>query len=212
MNKSENFKALLLVSSQCPHCHTMEKLLRERLKKGLLTELDVINVEQFPHMAKQYGVRSVPFLQFNDFIFNEALTPAELDQWIDYMKEGSGQSHYIRYLLEHGQLNKAIEWMEKGKARLRDVIPFLANPNAKMNVRVGIGAILEYFENTQEIRAVMPDFIALLQNSDATIRTDVCYYLSLTHSIDAIEPLKKMLGDTDPEVRQVAKESIEALE
>lgn len=203
--------ALILVSKNCPHCHTLEKLLRERLAMGLLGELEVINVEQSPDIAQRYGIRSVPWLKLGSFIFDEVLTPSELDNWIVNVKEGSGQSRYLNYLLEHGKLAKAIEWIEQGNASLNAVIPLLVDDDTKINVRIGIGAILEHFENTQHIKDIISDLLALLQDVNQTVRTDVCYYLSLTHSSDVIEPLKKMLDDESQQVRQVARESIEEL-
>ena len=211
MKQTDKPKALLLISSHCPHCHTLEMLLQDCVANGTIKDLNVINIELSPEMANQYGVRSVPWLQLNEFIFNEALTPTELDSWVEYIKDGSAQSHYIRYLLEHAKLTKAIEWIGQGNTTLAAVIPFLGNPDAKMNVRVGIGAILEHFEASQAIKAIIPELIILLDHSDPTIRTDVCYYLSLTHSKDAVEPLKKMLTDEDQQVREIAKESIESL-
>ena len=211
MNQADNPKTILLVSSHCPHCHTLETLLRERMANGLLGSLDVINIEQFPEVAQQYGVRSVPWMQLGDFVFEEVLAPAELDGWIAQVREGRGQAQYIMHLLERGKLVKAIEWVEKGNATLKAIISILADPDAKMNVRLGVGAILEHFEDSKAIRAIIPDLVALLSDSNPVIRTDVCHYLSLTHSSDAVEALQKMLDDEDQQVRQVARESIEAL-
>ena len=181
------------------------------MANGVLGELKFINIEQSPEVAQQYGVRSVPWLQLGTFIFDEVLTPAELDRWIEQAKGGSGHSPYIGYLLGRGGLLKAIEWIEKGNAPLKAVIPILVDPDAKINVRLGVGAILEHFEDTEAIRELIPDLITLLHDDNPTLRTDVCHYLSLTHSADAIGPLKGMLEDKDRQVRQVATESIEAL-
>jgi hypothetical protein len=211
MNKSEKPDARLLVSSHCPHCHALETLLRERMAKGVLGQLDIINVEQHPEVAQCYGVRSVPWLQLGDFIFDEALTPADLDGWIAHVNEGSGQPRYITYLLQHGKLAKAIEWIEQGKVSLKAVVPMLADTEAKMNVRIGLGAIVEHFEATAAIREIVPDLIALLDEANPAVRTDACHYLSLTHSREVIVPLQEMLDDEDEQVRQVAKESLEEL-
>jgi glutaredoxin len=212
MNKTNEINALILVSSHCSHCHALETLLLERMASGKLHGLDVINIEQNPEVAQKYGVRSVPWLRLGDFVFDEALTPADLDSWIERATDGSGQSQYIERLLERGKLVKAIEWLEQGYASLKHVISVFADPDAKINVRVGIGAILEHFEDTPAIRDIIPDLVALLSDSHPAIRTDVCHYLSLTHSSDVIEPLKKMLDDEDEQVQQVAGESIEAIE
>jgi HEAT repeat protein len=144
-------------------------------------------------------------------VFEEALTPSELDGWIQHAAGDSARSHYIAYLLAKGRLAQAIAWIEQGHATLKDLVPLLEDPEAKMNLRLGVGAILEHFEGAQAIRIMIPDLVALLQNSHAAIRTDICHYLSLTHSREVIPVLEKMLEDEEQEVRQTAKESIEVL-
>ena len=211
MEKNMQPSALLLVSSHCPHCHALEALLRERMDNGVLGELNIIDIEQSPEVAQQLGVRSVPWLQLGDFIFDGAMTPAELDNWIERTGSADGFSSYISFLLEHGQLAKAIEWIEQGKASLTNIIPLLADPDAKMNVRVGLGAILEHFEDTPAIREISPELVVMLDDPHPAIRIDACHYLSLTHSVDAIEPLTIRLDDIDAQVREVARESIEEL-
>ena len=183
----------------------------ERNANGQLEQLDVINIEQSPEVAQQYHVRSVPWLQLGDFVFDKALSPGELDYWINESTSDSGISHYLGYLLENGKLGNAIESLEQGKVTLQDVIPLLSNPDSKLNVRIGIGAIMETYEDTVAIREIIPDLISLLQHTHPAIRTDVCHYLSLTHSNDAIEPLTAMLADEDQQVRQTAKEGLEEL-
>jgi len=212
MNTNEKVVALLLVSTRCPHCHKLQSLLQERMEKGLLTELEIINVENTPDVAQHYGVRSVPWLRLGSFVFDEVITPAELDRWIEQVKAGTGESHYINYLLEHGKLARAIEWIEHENVALNTVIPLLTDETTKINVRIGIGAILEHFAGTPAIKAIIPDLSVLLQNSNHTVRTDACYYLSLTHSPDVIESLQKLLEhEENVQVRQVAMESIEEL-
>lgn len=211
MDQTEKPKARLLVSTHCLHCHALERLLRERMQRGSLESLEVINIEQSPEVAQLYAVRSVPWLQLDTYIFDEALTPSELDSWIETIKEQRGKSHYISYLLAHAKLDRAIEWVENGKATLKDVISILENPDEKINVRVGVGAILEHFENTEAMRAIVPDLISMLDSRNPMIRIDVCHYLSLTHSREVIDPLKRMLKDEDDQVRQVAQESIDVL-
>lgn len=211
MTQTHKPDALLLVSTHCPHCHRLETLLREREEKGELGNLDTINIEQSPDTAQQYNVRSVPWLRLGPFVFDEALASAELDRWIREVKQGRGQSRYIAYLLGRGRLNQAIEWLENGHGSLDAVIRIIADADAKINVRVGVGAILEHFENTDVIRAIISDLVLLLHDRNPTIRTDAAHYLSLTHSREVIASLKAMLEDENEEVRQVAAESIEAL-
>lgn len=211
MNMTNTPNAFLLVSSHCPHCHALETLLRERAARGLLGGLEVVNVEQRPEIAQRNGVRSVPWLKLDSLVFDEAPTPAELDSWLAQIKAGGGESRYVTHLLERGRLANAIEWIEHGGVTLQSVAPLLADMEVKMNVRLGAGAILEHFENTPALRAIIPELLVLLDNRNPSIRTDACHYLSLTHSVEVVAPLTKMLDDEDQQVREVAGESIEAL-
>lgn len=210
-NQTHKPAAVLLTSTHCPHCQSLKTLLIDRNTRGQLQQLDVINIEQSPEQAQQYQVRSVPWLQLGEFVFDRALSPGELDYWINESTANTGISHYLEYLLENGKLGNTIEWLEQGKATLQDVIPLLSNPDTKLNVRLGIGAIMETYEDTDAIREIIPDLIGLAQHVHPAIRTDVCHYLSLTHSNDAIEPLTAMLADEDQQVRQTAKESLDEL-
>jgi thioredoxin-like negative regulator of GroEL len=171
----------------------------------------MINIEEHPEVAQQHGVRSVPWLQLGEYVFDEAMTPAELDGWIAAAGEGGGAARYLGHLLEKGQLAKAITWIETGHATLRDVIPLLADAETKINVRVGVGAILEHFEDTGAIRAILPDLLGLLEDDNPATRLDACHYLALTHAGEAVVPLTTMLDDDDAQVREVARESIDAL-
>jgi glutaredoxin len=211
MKTDHKLTATLLVGSHCPHCHALESLLRQRLESGALETLDVFNVENSPELTQQYNVRSVPWLQLDGLIFNQALSPSELDDWISNIRAGTTQRRYIAHLLEHGDLPAAIEWIEQGKASLKVVVDLLSETDSKLNVRIGIGAILEHFEDSDAIRSISNDLISLLNSDDVTIRTDACHYLSLTHSNTAIGALEKMLEDKHPQVREVARESLEVL-
>ncbi len=201
----------LLTSTHCPHCRALKNLLNERNEAGQFEQLNIINIEQSPEIAEKYQVRSVPWLQLGEFVFDGALTPGELDYWINEFSSDTGISHYFAYLLENGKLAKVIDWLEQGRARLEDILPLLADPNAKINVRLGIGAVMEHFEDTDEIREIIPGLIGLIQHEHPPIRIDVCHYLSLTYADTVIEPLTAMLDDEDAQVRQTAKESLEDL-
>ena len=178
---------------------------------GLLDQMEIINVETAPEIVEQFGVRSVPWMQLDGYIFDEALSSTELDQILASNDETPPEARYISYLLEHGKLSKAIERIEQGLCSLNIVVEMLVDPMVPLNVRIGIGAILEHFEDSDEIRVLIPTLLELLQNSSAVLRTDACHYLSLTHSAEVVGPLRQMLEDEDAEVRQVALESLEVL-
>ena len=58
----------------------------------------------------------------------------------------------------------------------------------------------------------MPDLIALTQSPEPQIRADGCHYLSLSDNPEALAAVRRRVEDADPEVRQIAVESLAVLE
>ncbi|HEC29195.1 MAG TPA: hypothetical protein ENI65_06380 [Gammaproteobacteria bacterium] len=204
-------EALLLTSTHCQHCHTLELLLHKRLADGRLKGLDVINIEQSPELVKQHNARSVPWLQLGTCIFDEALTPGELDHWIALITDNQARSPYLEYLLSNGKLDWVLEWFEHDKACLNDLIAILIKDDVKMNVRIGISAVMERYEDTDAIRKVVPELAKLIQHEDPVIRMDACHYLTLTRSDGITGPINNLLNDEDRQVRQIAQECLEEI-
>jgi glutaredoxin len=211
MNQQNGTLALLLTSTHCPHCHIMHRLLQERIQDGRLARLEVINVEESPEIAQTYAVRSVPWLQLNGFAFDGVLTAAELDRWIENTAAANANTVYLEYLLLNGKLSNAIACLERGEASLGDLLPLIVKQDVKINVRIGIGAVLENFEGSSTIRVVMQELVAMTGHQSPTVRADVCHYLMLTHAQDAIVTIEKMLADDDAQVREIARESLAEL-
>ncbi len=208
MKHNNGPQALLLISSQCPHCHVMQGLLNKGLQDGRLAVLDVINIEESPETAQAYNVRSVPWLQLNGMVFDSALTPAEMDRWIEIATQETAQSSYLEYLLLNGKLSNAITRLEEGESTLSDLLPLIVKEGVKINVRVGIGAIIEHFEGSPILREVLPQLSAMSKHQDAMVRADVCHYLLLTHAQESAVMIEGMLKDSDTQVREIAQECL----
>ncbi|WP_172838730.1 HEAT repeat domain-containing protein [Solemya velesiana gill symbiont] len=54
--------------------------------------------------------------------------------------------------------------------------------------------------------------IRLTRAEEPQIRADACHYLSLTENSEALNAIRPLLADEDPEVREIAMESIAILE
>lgn len=204
--------ALLLVSTHCPHCHALQKLLQERYTSSKLSSLKVINIEQDPDAAQRYGVRSVPWLRLDGMQFDTAMTPAELDDWIERAANKQAATYYIEYLLLNGKLNQAINWLENGQYGLDAVLPLLSRDNVKINVRIGIGALMEHFAGTSALVQIIDQLSVLAENEDASLRADACHYLALTHSRQVLPVIEKMISDPDEQVREIARDSLDDLQ
>jgi len=119
--------------------------------------------------------------------------------------------HYIEYLLQNGKLNVALEWIERTNASLSDVLGLIAKADIKINVRIGIGAIMEHFDGSDKIGECIPMMSKLITHDNAELRADIGYYLMLTRDQSVMKLLQVLLSDENEHVREIARESIEEL-
>lgn len=209
----EKFKpaAILLISRNCPHCASLKKQLGELNNQGELSALDVINVEKQPEIAKRYNVRSVPWLKLGSYEFDQGMTAGELNKWIGCFSTSEGDGRYIEYLLLNGKLSRAIDWFERGNGSLHDALMLIIKPDVKINVRIGIGALMEHFEGSEQIRKILPQILEMLNADNTAIRADMCHFLTLTNDKNMLSYLQGMLKDEDKHVREIAQEGIDDL-
>ena len=203
--------ALLLTSTHCPHCHVMQGLLEQHYQHSTPGLLQVINIDDSPDVARSHQVRSVPWLLLGPFEFDGVMTPAELNHWIGLTSQADASTDYLEYLLTNGKLSKAIAWIEKNNESLGSLLLLMVKDDVKMNARIGIGAIMEHFENTSELENIIPLLTSQASHPSATVRADVCHFLMLTHSERVIPVIQTMLNDEDEQVREIARESLEEL-
>ncbi len=209
MNSSVS--VLMLMGTQCTFCGPMMQILIELMKTGLLAELRVVNIEISPELARQHGVRSVPWLQIGPFELAGARSKQELLLWIERASSFEGLSEYLEEVLSEGKIDYANKLIQRYPQALENVIDLMANPQAKINVRLGVGVIIEDMAVSEEFKAVIPRLVEYLSNDDARIRGDACHYLSLTKDVSYVPVIKKLLSDENEEVREIAQDSLDEL-
>jgi HEAT repeat protein len=139
------------------------------------------------------------------------LTFEALERWIDLVNKEEGVKSYFSHLLETQRAHSVVSWLEDNPDRVHDLLSLLESPTTPIVVRIGIGVVAEELQGTPIWRTALADLIILAQSSDAAMRADIAHYLGLTHVSDAIEPLEEMLQDENPDVREIAVESLALL-
>lgn len=203
--------AMLLISSHCPHCATVLAAMTDLVKQGAVGQLTVVNVEQHPEAAEANGVRTVPWLRIGEFALTGAHSASELKAWTERAKSEEGWADYFHRLLKDGQAAQVVELVQAAPARLAAILPIIANPDASLNVRLGAGVLMEEFANSPALKDLTSKLGEMAGNADARVRADVCHYLSMTGSPEAIPHLEACADDPDAEVREIARESLAAL-
>ena len=181
--------ALLLLTSQCPHCPTVLQGLAELVKQGVIGRLEAVNIAVRPDLAAQYGVRSVPWIRLGEFELQGLHSAAELRHWAQRAGSEAGVAEYYADLLKHGQLAGVLG-----------------------AVRVGVSAVMEDFVASEALRAQLPALMALGRHDDPRVRADACHFLALTASPDAVAPLQTLSEDPERSVQDVARDSLKELQ
>jgi len=199
------------MGTQCTYCGPIMQILTEMMKAGQLADLRIVNIEEDPQLAIQLGVRSVPWLQIGPFELQGSRSKQEILLWLKRASSSEGLSEYLEEVLLEGNLESANKLIQRYPQALENVIDLMADPEAKINVRLGVGVIIEDMAETESFKAVIPRLIEYLSDDDARIRGDACHYLSLTRDASYVPDIKTLLADESEEVRGIAQDSLDDL-
>jgi hypothetical protein len=200
--------ALLFVAPGCPHCPTVLQGLSELVKSGEIGKLEVVNIAGHPELAEVRGIRSVPWFQLGELEFQGLYSPKELRHWVREAGSEHGFVNYVTHLLESGELATLEALIRRHPEWLNRLIPIVADMEAPINARVGIGALFETLGDEGLLQAVVPDLIALTEHADPRVRGDACHYLGLSRAPEARAALQRCGKDDDADVREIAEEAL----
>lgn len=202
---------LMLMGQQCSYCGPMMQLLIELLKAGKIGDLRIIDIEAQPGVAADLGVRSVPWLQIGLYELRGSRSKAEIESWLQRASSKQGMRDYLSEVLSDGDIELARKLIRRYPPALESIIALMADAEAKINVRLGVGVLIEELANSDGFRKVIPQLVAYLRDDDARIRSDACHYLSLTDDPDMIGYIEPLLDDESAEVREIAQDALEEL-
>jgi hypothetical protein len=201
----------MILGTQCAHCPAVLKQLSHLVEEGKLGRLSIINLEQHPEDAQQYGVRSVPWVRIGKHELHGAQTRETMLQRIQWASEQTTLKNEFDYLLAEAQVATAIEQITADQHKLSAIIDLLGDPKTVLSTRIGIGVVMEEFAGTPLLNEHFDTLATLANHEDARIRADACHYLSLTENRQALAILAKHQDDPSGEVKEVVADSIEAL-
>jgi thiol-disulfide isomerase/thioredoxin len=204
--------ALLLMGTHCPYCPTVLKGLQSLASSGIIGNIETVNIEEQPEIARELGVRSVPWVRIGPFELDGLRSEAELRGWAEKAGTAGGLADWLDELLGSGKLDKVREQLQQDTRVLDALFMLFANPDTGLNTRIGISALIEDLEGSPLLREKIDRLGELSQHPETHIRGDACHYLSLTGSPRARSLIEPLLDDPEPDIRMLAKESIEHLD
>lgn len=204
-------EALLFIAPDCSYCPKALDVLGALIKNGRLARLEVINLALDSRKAQAMGVRSVPWMRVGPFYFEGLMGESELAQWIDRADTAQGLTFYVQIQLETGRLAPLTEWMQAHPQYLSAVLPLIEDADTSIHVRTGVGALIEEFATSAAMEALIPALGRLSEREDHRVRSDASHYLGLTRNAKALPFLEARRNDLHPEVREIAREALDAL-
>lgn len=200
--------ARLLIAPGCPHCPAVLEGLARLLKEGRIGRLEVVNIAVHPEAAAAAGTRSVPWLAIGPFVLTGAHTYKELADWSDKAAKGSGLSSYFSHLLETNRMAEVVSQIRQNPATVVDLLLLVESLDTPMAVRIGVGAVMEELADSAPLTGAVEALGALTRSDLPQVRADACHYLGLTAAPSAGAYLAACLDDENPEVREIAAESL----
>jgi hypothetical protein len=181
------------------------------LKEGVIGRLEGVNIASRPEVAQGLGVRSVPWVRIGAFEFEGLLTLGELRSWAQLAVTEQGWGDYFAYLLEHRRLERVVGLIRGEPGRAAALVAPLADLETPMAVRIGIGAVIEELAGESLLEAALDGLVAQAGATQPQVRADAVHYLGFVEHPRAVAALRGALEDENPEVREIAGESLEQL-
>lgn len=203
--------ALMLLAPGCAHCPKVLEALGRLIEDGTLGRLEVVNIAAHPGRAAQLGARSAPWTRIGPFVLEGVHSETELRAWAQRSGTEEGVRIYLEAQLAAGRIDLARALIRSDTAHLAALLPLVAEPSTAMQARVGAGALFEEWQGTPALQALVPRLAELSAHGDHRVRADACHYLGLAGSPRALPYLEARLDDGQPEVREIARDSLALL-
>ena len=203
--------ALLLKAANCPYCPTVLKALQVLEAEGSIGQLTIVNIEEQPELAEELGVRSVPWTRIGPFELAGLRTEQELRDWAKKAGTPEGLSAWIGELLANGKIKTVNELIISEPSGFEALLMLFTHPDTTLNTRIGISAVMEGLQESPLLKDNLDKLESLTGNPEPQVRGDACHFLALSKDRKAIAIIEPLLNDADPDVAEIASESIDEL-
>lgn len=198
----------LFVMQGCQVCPQMERLFEQMHQQGEIDQLQVFDVRQYPELAQQYQVRTVPYYLINGVAFSGLKSRHDINQLLQQDEVEKWQS-LISDELSSGQLDSVEQLIREQPAARDAMISLLGLEDTPLVVRIGLSAVIETLAPGGLLLPYEDSFIEMSRHNEERIAIDALYYLSLlgtTRSLKALADISKKGSEI---LRQQAIELLE---
>ena len=211
MNTTVPVQAQLFIAPGCPHCPAVLQIMSNLIKTGEIAELDVTNIVAAPEKARQFNVRSVPWIKIGPFELTGAHTKTELQTWINRVHSPTGMIEYFNELFTQGELKKVTALIKKDTHLLTTLLQMVGDEDTPLGSRIGISAIFEELKGKKILSTLIPQLEKLIRSDNKSIRNDACYYLGLTENPDVVPLIQSLSDESDADILETIDDALEII-
>lgn len=215
-NSANDLDINLFISTQCPHCSQAIELLTKAVKQGTISRLNITNLNSST-IERQYShIRSVPYIQVQDFEFTGTITNDEINNWAQAHKDNSFANYYYSMLLMDGKLSKVESFIKNKPEDCIKLIYIAKDIDTKMQVRIGVTAVFETIAadivKMPNIENIIQALITTTDTAQTAIRVDLIYLASLlyaefkqqhAYNITLFNFINSLSNDKSDEVKEI---------
>jgi hypothetical protein len=201
----------VFIAAACSHC---PQAVRAALQLAMVSErvmVTVIDAQFFEELAGRYRVKSVPMTIIDgQDSFVGVISAPELARRVVSRDGAEGQARALGAMIEAGRFEDAADLLVAGSG----LDWFLRAWEASTTqVRVSLLLTVEQAlgRNPASLDGLVTGLLPLLSSPDAALRGDTADLLGQIGHLDAAGPLKALLTDPNPDVAEIAEESIDAI-
>ncbi|MGD9202614.1 MAG: thioredoxin family protein [Chitinispirillia bacterium] len=200
------------ITSSCPHCQHAVRAANSLALQCEKISVSIYDIEQFPENAEKYSIKSVPLTVIDHrHIINNTVSEKVLAQYI--LDRGTEENERTVFLsqINTGNIDLTLKSIVDKAQNLKQFI--YAWKNSTLSLRMGLFLLAEkVIDHDRELfYIIIADLIDILSSQDIALRGDTVDLLSQIGHKDAIEPIKKLLNDPNPDIVELAKDALEEL-
>ena len=199
---------VVFVASTCPHCPRAVQAAVRLTAANIGIAAAVVDVEQFPELCEQFGVRTTPTsLIDRQLSWTGVRSAGEIAD--DLLARGGEayEQRAFRSLIEAGRFAAAAHSMHTGSGAKH----FLAAwQESTTSSRIGLLMAAEAVLETSHVpfQAVVDELAAMLQSDDFPLRGDTADLLGRIDHPAARAALRPLVDDPDPDIAEIAAEAL----
>jgi hypothetical protein len=203
---------LVFVAPTCPHCPQAARHAGQIAVANEHVSTFIVDVQQYPGLAERFRAQSVPLTVVDEGLSFTGVVPvSDLVRSLVSRGTEEHETAVLGSLMEHSRLDDAAERIRSGTGAKPYVSLWKdSTTSQRMGLMLVASEVLE--AEPSGLDDIVLDLVEVLGSEDVALRGDTADLLGQIGHASALDGLRALLDDPNPDVVEVAEEAIEAIE